>query len=224
MHRLATPLLIGATLLAAAPAAARGMRGGRGDDARKREHATPAPQAAPRPAPRNRREQSPPRGAPLRRERIPARGAATTPRAERVAPDRRERDRAQLWQRDRGWRGNGGWAGGPTWQANRAHHWNDEHLDWRRRGGYAGYRIPDARYRPWFGPAHYFRLRARPRIVGGHPRFTYGGYYFLIVDPWPEFWDDDWYYDDELYIAWDDGYYLYNRRHPGVAVAITVVL
>jgi hypothetical protein len=56
----------------------------------------------------------------------------------------------------------------------------------------------------------------------GYPRFRYGNQWFLIVDPWPEFWSDRWYVDDDVYIDYSDGYYLYNRRHPGIAVAISV--
>jgi hypothetical protein len=56
----------------------------------------------------------------------------------------------------------------------------------------------------------------------GYPRFHWGGYWFLILDPWPEFWSETWYADDDVYIEFDDGYYLRNRRHPGIAIAISV--
>ena len=58
----------------------------------------------------------------------------------------------------------------------------------------------------------------------GHPRFQCGGFWFLLVDPWPQDWSEDWYETDDIYIEYDDGYYLYNLRHPGVALAITVVM
>jgi hypothetical protein len=58
----------------------------------------------------------------------------------------------------------------------------------------------------------------------GYPRFQYGGFSFLMVDPWPESWPEDWYSRDDVYIDYNNGYYLYNRRDPGVALAITVVL
>jgi len=61
-------------------------------------------------------------------------------------------------------------------------------------------------------------------IVAGYPRFQYGGYTFMMVDPWPEYWSDDWYANDDVYIGYNDGYYLYNRRYPDDAIAITVVL
>ena len=49
----------------------------------------------------------------------------------------------------------------------------------------------------------------------------------MLVDPWPEYWADDWYDTDDLYIDYDDydnGYYLCNRRYPDVRLAITVAL
>jgi hypothetical protein len=58
----------------------------------------------------------------------------------------------------------------------------------------------------------------------GYPRFYYGGSSFLLLDPWPGYWADDWYYSDDLYIDYDDGYYLYNRMYPDVRLAITVAL
>ena len=41
---------------------------------------------------------------------------------------------------------------------------------------------------------------------------------------WPEFWSDHWYANDDVYIDYNDGYYLHNRRHPGVSLAISVSL
>ena len=65
--------------------------------------------------------------------------------------------------------------------------------------------------------------RQRPVIYEGYPRFWYGGSSFLIVDPWPETWGEAWYNTDDVYIGYDDGYYLYNLRDPSVAIAITVM-
>jgi hypothetical protein len=60
-------------------------------------------------------------------------------------------------------------------------------------------------------------------MYGGRPRFQYGGYWFSFVDPWPEYWSNDWYDNDDVYIDYSgDGYYLYNRRHPGDRLAIRV--
>ncbi len=58
----------------------------------------------------------------------------------------------------------------------------------------------------------------------GYPRFAYGGYSFLLVDPFPEYWAANWYDSDDLYITYDNGYYLYDARYPNVGLAITVVL
>ena len=46
----------------------------------------------------------------------------------------------------------------------------------------------------------------------------------MMVDPWPYDWGTDWYSTDEMYVGYDNGYYLYDRMHPGEAVAITVVM
>jgi hypothetical protein len=62
-------------------------------------------------------------------------------------------------------------------------------------------------------------------VVGGYPRFQYGGFWFSMVDPWPEYWAHNWYETDDVYVDYvNDGYYMYNRRHPGVAIAINVSL
>ena len=61
----------------------------------------------------------------------------------------------------------------------------------------------------------------------GYPRFQYGGYTFLLVDPWPSDWDPNWYDADDLYIdydEYDDGYYLYNRNYPNERLAVAIVV
>ena len=111
-----------------------------------------------------------------------------------------------------------------VWQNYRARNWRSQHRTWRQRGGYRGYRIPGDRFRGYFGPDHWFRIYSYPvELYGGRPRFQYGGYWFSFVDPWPEYWSNDWYDNDDVYIDYSgDGYYLYNRRHPGDRVAIRV--
>jgi hypothetical protein len=111
-----------------------------------------------------------------------------------------------------------------VWQQHRAHNWQSEHRDWQQRGGYNGYRIPDDRYRGHFGQDHWFRIHSYPfELYGGYPRFRYGGFWFGFMDPWPEYWSDDWYDNDDVYVVYsDDGYYLYNRRYPRDRIAITV--
>jgi hypothetical protein len=71
------------------------------------------------------------------------------------------------------------------------------------------------------GPLRNENLRA---AYEGYPRFAYGGFSFLLVDPWPEYWAANWYSADDLYIDYDAGYYLYDRRYPNVRIAITVAL
>jgi len=67
-------------------------------------------------------------------------------------------------------------------------------------------------------------MNSRPVMYMGYPRFSYGGYSFMLLDPWPENWGENWYQTDDVYIDYDDGYYLYNRRSPYVRLAVTVVL
>jgi hypothetical protein len=67
-------------------------------------------------------------------------------------------------------------------------------------------------------------MHTRPYIYMGYPRFEYGGFSFIMVDPWPEYWTENWYDSDDLYIDYDDGYYLYDNRYPDVAIAISIVL
>ena len=111
-----------------------------------------------------------------------------------------------------------------VWQERRAHDWQSEHRDWQQRGGYNGYRIPDDHYRGYFGPSHAFRIYSYPVIVvGGYPRFQYGGFWFGVVDPWPQYWANDWYENDDVYVDYSgDGYYLHNRRYPQDRIAVSV--
>jgi len=111
-----------------------------------------------------------------------------------------------------------------VWAQHRAHSWQTEHRTWQQRGGYDGFHIPDYHFRGYFGPRHTFRINSLSlEIFGGYPRFQYNDYWFSILDPWPEYWPDDWYENDDVYVNYtEDGYYLYNRRYPGDRIAITV--
>jgi len=113
-----------------------------------------------------------------------------------------------------------------AWDGHRAQRWGTEHRTWRARGGYHGYWIPDHRYRVVFGPSHRFRVDRCPLvIVSGYPRFYYGGYWVTFIDPWPEYWEDNWFARDDCYVIYDDdGYYLTNVRHPGVRIAVSFTL
>src|SRR5580698_9264588 len=111
-----------------------------------------------------------------------------------------------------------------AWQQHRAQSWQSDHRNWQQRGGYHGYRIPDDRFRGYFGPEHGFRIYGLPfLVVGGYPRFQYGGYWLSPVDPWPEYWANNWYDTDDVYVTYaNNGYYLFNRRYPNVGIAISI--
>ena len=108
-------------------------------------------------------------------------------------------------------------------QQDRVPNWAGQHRTWAQRGGYGGYYIPQDRFSLSFGIGHPFRMGS-PTIYMGYPRFSYGGFSFMLLDPWPESWAANWYSNDDVYIAYDDGYYLYNRMYPGVGLALTVVM
>ena len=174
-------------------------------------------------SPRGEKRERPdrPAHAPQQQDRRPPQQADRQRRNE--SPQRTEQQ-ARAWQQKRGWVERGGWQGHDSWQQSRARNWANEHRTWAQRGGYGGYYIPQPRFNASFGNQHYFRLGARPVIYQRYPRFDYGGYRFLMVDPWPESWSDNWYESDDVYIDYDDGYYLHNRRHAGVRLAISIIL
>lgn len=90
------------------------------------------------------------------------------------------------------------------------HH--EEHAQDRRR-------IDDEHFRQHFGHDHHFAIK-HVTVVGGRPHFAYGGYNFEIVDAWPAGWS----YNDQCYIDLIDGeYFLFDLRHPGVRIAVTVL-
>ena len=76
---------------------------------------------------------------------------------------------------------------------------------WAQRGGYGGYYIPQASFNLYFGDEHWFRMHSRPTIYMGYPRFSYGGSSFMIVDPWPQDWAENWYAVDDIYIGYNNG-------------------
>jgi hypothetical protein len=83
------------------------------------------------------------------------------------------------------------------------------------RGGH----IPDDKFRSHFGREHHFN--ARTVIVSGQPQFQYGGYSFQLVDAWPA----DWAYTDDCYVDYIDGeYFLIDLMHPGIRLALVVVM
>jgi hypothetical protein len=81
-------------------------------------------------------------------------------------------------------------------------------------------RISDDKYRAHFGREHTFHV-GHPVIVEGRPRFTYGGYSFVIAQAWPAGWG----YDDDVYVVDGNGvYYLVDLAHPGVQLELQIVL
>src|ERR1017187_3566598 len=147
------------------------------------------------------------------------------PQQQQVRPQQqpqRTQQQAVAWQQQRTWAPQGAWQGHTTWQQGRSQNWARDHRTWAQRGGYGGYYIPQDRFGLYFGSQHSFRIRTLPTIYMGYPRFSYGGFSFLLLDPWPGNWADNWYDADDLYIDYDDGYYLYNRRYPDVRLAIMV--
>jgi hypothetical protein len=88
-----------------------------------------------------------------------------------------------------------------------------------RPAGKGGH-IPDDRFRAQFGRSHTFRVQ-RPVVVEGQPRFEYGGYSFALIDAWPA----DWAYTDDCYVDYIDGeYFLFDLLHPGMRIALFVVM
>jgi hypothetical protein len=113
-----------------------------------------------------------------------------------------------------------------AWQERRANHWEYERRTWRQRGGYTAYVIPEDYFRSHYGLSNQFRIYSLPFIYeGGNPRFQYGGLWFTMLDPCPEFWGGRWYETDDMYLDFsEDGYYLFNRSFPGkpgIAVSVS---
>ncbi len=137
----------------------------------------------------------------------------------------RTQQQARTWQQQKGWlQQGGGWQGHATFQQDRATHWASDHRTWAQRGGYGGYYIPQNSFNLYFGSQHFFRIGVLPVMYLGYPRFEYGGYSFLMVDPYPEYWSDNWYASDEMYIDYEDGYYLHDQRYPDVRLAVMIQL
>jgi hypothetical protein len=192
----------------------------------------PAAQPPAKPAQPQRARQPAPKAPPHTQQPPPQRAQQPAQKAQPAparnagannAPPQRPAQQAQAWQQKGAWKANGGWQGGANFQAARASNWSSEHRSWAQRGGYGGYTIPQAQFGLYFGAGHTFRIGMQPTIMNGYPRFQYGGFTFMMVDPWPADWGPDWYQTDPLYVGYDNGYYLNDEAHPGEAVAIAVV-
>jgi hypothetical protein len=126
------------------------------------------------------------------------------PRQEEAKPPKEERKEANQEQKEENRQGREMAPGQPQGHAGPA-----------RKSAH----IPEEKFHAQFGREHHFAVR-RPIIVEGAPGFFYGGYSFVLVDPWPA----EWTYDDDCYVDYIDGeYFLFNVRHPGVRIALMVV-
>ncbi|MEO8052694.1 MAG: hypothetical protein ABI833_19980 [Acidobacteriota bacterium] len=179
---------------------------------------------------RQRVEQTPQRQrvqAPQEQQRAQQRQQRQQPQAQqRSIPSQPQRtqEQARFWQQQRGWLKQGGWQGHDSFRQGSSRNWASDHRSWAQRGGYGGYYIPQNSFNMYFGSQNFFRLRTVPVMYLGYPRFEYEGTSFLLLDPWPQSWSQDWYASDDVYIDYDDGYYLYDRNYPQQRLAITVVL
>lgn len=105
----------------------------------------------------------------------------------------------------------------PNKQTERAE--QQDHRGQQHAAGHGGH-IPDDKFHSHFGREHRFVVN-RVTVVEGQPRFQYSGYWFALVDAWPA----DWAYTDDCYIDDVDGeYFLFDLLHPGVRVAVFVVM
>jgi hypothetical protein len=85
------------------------------------------------------------------------------------------------------------------------------------RGGGGHGRISDEHYRASFGNGHNFHVN---RGDYDHRRFSYGGYSFGFIEPWPE----SWYYTDNVYVVYEEGgYYMYDAIHPGMRISVNIL-
>lgn len=103
--------------------------------------------------------------------------------------------------------------------SGQAEHNNPKSPEAAHAGKQRGAQIPADKFHANFGRQHTFTVHQT--IVQGQPRFQYGGYWFAVVDPWPA----EWAYTDACYIDDVDGeYFLFDLAHPGVSIALFVVM
>ena len=106
----------------------------------------------------------------------------------------------------------------PTQQEEKQNKQDEKAQKQGHANGQGGH-IPEDKFRAHFSRSHTFT--AKTVIVAGQPEFQYGGYTFEIVDVWPV----GWAYTDQCYIDYVDGeYFLFDLLHPGIRVAIFVML
>jgi hypothetical protein len=107
------------------------------------------------------------------------------------------------------------------WMKTRAKTWDTEHRTWVQRGGYVGFRVPDDKIFPVFRsracfPYQHVALSRNPgTTVLPVQRVLDAGRGSVA-----ESWADNWYDTDDVYVRYDNGYYLYNQRYPGVGLSL----
>jgi hypothetical protein len=140
----------------------------------------------------------------------PARDDAKSPRQQDAQPQKQDEDKNRDRDNDKAVKPEDNKAAP---QAEHARPSNDQ-------AQHAAGRIPDDKFRANFGRQHTFVIN-HPTIVEGQPRFQYGGFWFNITDAWPV----GWAYTDQCYVDYIDGeYFLFDLAHPGVRIALVVVL
>jgi hypothetical protein len=141
----------------------------------------------------------------------PRQDAAKPPRQDEARPPRQESERNPQTENARPERDQA--------KPGREEHGQGQQNSHARPAGKSAH-IPDDKFRASFGRTHTFVV-SRPVVVEGQPRFQYSGYWFEIVDPWPA----EWAYTDDVYVDYIDGdYFLFDLLHPGVRVALFVVM
>lgn len=129
----------------------------------------------------------------------------------------------QAWQAQRKWHRPGAWPGNASWKGAQAEDWKAERRAWPQRGGYRGRMIGKTDFGRFYGAENPFRLWLRPKVKNGYPHFSHRGNTFRIVDPYPENWNPSWHRRNSLFVGYDRGYYLHNRKYPGFPIAVMVV-
>ena len=227
---IVTSSVLALALGMAAPAFAQDQRQG-DKQGQPQQHAQPQPAQQQRPAPQQHAQQQPAqqqRAAPAVAERVAAaqaqRPAQEQPQNRPQQNQGRQQAPAQQQQQQPQRSAAQQRTEQTTWQNHRAGNWQSDHRSWQQRGGYNGYRVPDAGYNVYFGQRHAFRIYGLPFMVfDGYPRFQYDGYWITLLDPWPGNWSNDWYDTDDVYVVYQNGgYYLYDNSYPGIGIAISI--
>ena len=144
---------------------------------------------------------------------------AQPPRQDETKPSRQEEARPPKQQNERNPQTENARPERDQAKPGREEHGQAQQNSHARPAGKSAH-IPDEKFRASFGRPHTFVI-SRPVVVEGQPRFQYSGYWFEIVDPWPA----EWAYTDDVYVDYIDGdYFLFDLLHPGVRVAVFVIM